>query len=351
MEMRCQNILIIKPSALGDVVHALPVLGALRSAFPDAKITWMIRREFAPLLDCVTRLDEMLLFERKQMGRWYTPAGWTALKDLIDRLRNSRFDLVLDLQGLLRTALFAWLSGCPVRVGMAHAREGAPLFYTHRVIRPAGSVHMVDSYKAILEAIGVTSFDPHVTFQPPATAIEHAANLLRQANLVPGRFAVLIPGSAHPAKCWPTERFAAAAERITRDYNLPIAAVGTAGEQKIISALQQVCGVPVIDFSGRTTIPQLVALLGQAALTVSNDTGPGHIAVAAQTPTILIFGPTNPGWVGPYQQPEAIVAIEPDARGKAIRSRKPAHRIEEISVQMVMDAVSRRLTSNTGARQ
>lgn len=351
MELHYKNILIIKPSALGDVVHALPSLGALRSAFPTAKITWMIRREFAPLLECVRGLDDTLLFERKEMGRWYSPSGWNAARKLIEQLRKNQYDLVLDFQGLLRTALFARLSGCPVRVGMAHARECAPLFYTHKVPRPAESLHMIDAYKAMLKAIGVTSFSPHITFEPPAKAVEYASSLLNEAGLVPRRFAVLIPGSAHPAKCWPTERFAAAAERIVKDYGLPVAAVGTAGEKKIILALQQVCGVPVTDFSGQTTIPQLVALLGQAALVVSNDTGPGHIAVAAQTPTVLIFGPTNPGWVGPYQQPESLVAIDPHSRGKTVRSRKSAHRIDEISVQMVMDAIRRRLTFNAGKPQ
>ncbi len=308
----------------------------------------MIRREFAPLLECVRGLDETLLFERRQMGRWYAPEGWTALRELIKRLRGQQFDLVLDLQGLLRTALFSLLSGCPVRVGMATAREFAPLFYTHKVSPPADSLHMVDKYRGILEAIGVMDFHPHVTLYPPAGASEYAGHLLRNAGLEPGRFAVLIPGAAHASKCWPTDRFAALAERISKDFGLAIAAVGTAGEMKIAEALGQSCGVPVVNLCGKTTIPQLVALLGQAGLVVSNDTGPGHIAVVQGVPAVLIFGPTNPGWVGPYKQPEAIVAIEPEHRGKPIRSRKPAHRIECITVQAVMEAIRRRFAFQAG---
>lgn len=351
MPTQYQNILIIKPSALGDVVHALPAFGALRAAFPKAKITWLIRPEFAPLLDCVPGLDETLLFDRKKIGRWYTPAGWEALRDFVRQLRQRQFDLVLDLQGLFRTALFSKLSGCPVRVGMANAREGAPLFYTHRVPPPTDSLQMTDRYRTLLAAIGVTDFSAPGTLLPPAKAAESVSRLLGSAGLVPGRFAVVIPGSAHPSKCWPVERFSAVAERLTKDYGLPIAAVGTAGEKKVVEALQQVCAVPIADFSGQTTIPQLVALLGQAALVVSNDTGPGHIAAALRTPTVLIFGPTNPNWVAPYEQPEAVVAIEPDCRGKAIRSRNPAHRIEQVAVPRVLEAIRRRLQQNQGGQR
>jgi len=349
--MQYQNILIIKPSALGDVVHALPALGALRTAFPQAKITWMIRPEFAPLLECVPGVDQTLLFDRKRMGQWYTPAGWVALRDFIGQLGRSQFDLVLDLQGLLRTALFSRLSGCPVRVGMANAREGAWLFYTHRVRPPKDSLHMVDIYRTLLAAVGVTDFSAHTLLQPPASVVESAGRLLDCAGLVPKRFAVMIPGSAHASKCWPSERFSAVAERISKDYGLAIAAVGTAGEKKVIQAVGQACAVPIADFSGQTTIPQLAALLGQAALVVSNDTGPGHIAAAMGTPTVLIFGPTNPHWVGPYQQPQAVVAIEPDRRGKAIRSRHPAHRIERVGVPLVMEAIGRQLRQNQGGPQ
>ena len=346
--MGYQNILIIKPSSLGDVVHALPVLGVLRKRFPDAEITWLIRREFAPLLSCVQGLDATLLFERQLLGRWYRPSGFAALRDLIGRLRRGHFDLALDLQGLLRTALLGWLSGCPVRVGSASAREGAPLFYTHRVRRPDDSLHMVDLYRAMLQAVGVDDFEPYVRLEPPAAATDAVRALMEDSGLEPGRFAVLIAGAAHETKRWPVDRFAAVAEHIVNKYGLAVAAVGSPGEKKIIAALQQAGVVPIADLCGRTTIPQLVALLAQAALVVSNDTGPGHIAAALRRPTVLIFGPTNPAWVGPYQQPEAIAAVEPQQRGSAIRSRRPAHRIDQVSLRMVLGAVDRQMTAHRG---
>lgn len=344
------NILIIKPSALGDVVHALPVLTALRSRFTDAKITWMIRPEFAPLLDCVPGLDERLLFDRKRLGRWYTPEGVTALHSFIGQLRAAKYDLIMDLQGLLRTALLGWLSGCPTRVGMANAREGAPLFYTHRVKPPTDSLHMVDRYRTLLQAIGINEFNSHSPVASPPQSLDSARTLLDEAGLVPGRFAVLIAGSAHPSKYWPTERFAAVAEQLAKQYGFKIAAVGTPGEKKIVSTIQQACTEPIADFCGRTSIPQLVALLGMAGLVVSNDTGPGHIAAAMGIPTVLIFGPTNPGWVAPYGRPETVVAIKPNDRGTPVRSRDPKYRIDNISIQMVLDAVAGQLDPQGGRR-
>lgn len=343
--MRLENILIIKPSSLGDVVHALPVLEALRKAFPESRITWMIRREFAPLLTCVRGVDETLLFERRLLGRWYTSAGFCAMRELIGRLRGERFDLVLDLQGLLRTALLGWLSGCPMRVGAASAREGAPLFYTHWVRRPEGSLHMVDLYRAMLKAVGVEEFEPYIRFEPPSGVVQSVGALREDAGLEAGRFAVLIAGAAHESKRWPVERFAAVAEFVAKKYGLAIAAVGSPGEKKIVAALQHAATVPIADLCGKTTIPQLVALLAQAGLVVSNDTGPGQIAVALRRPTVLIFGPTNPAWVGPYKQPDAVVAVEPEQRGTAIRSRKPAHRIEQVSVQAVLNAIDRQMAA------
>ncbi len=128
------NILIIKPSSLGDIVLALPALSALRKSFPNSRISWLVRPEFAALLENHPHLDEIILFDRKFLGKaWWNPGAFGALVSLIRRLRNGRFDVVFDFQGLFRTASLAWLSGCKRRFGRAGAREFAHIFYTHKV--------------------------------------------------------------------------------------------------------------------------------------------------------------------------------------------------------------------------
>ena len=199
------NILIIKPSALGDIVHALPVLPSLRAAFPDAKLTWLVRKEFAPLLECTTGLDEILLFDRKGMGNWfYSPKGFGIFWDFAKKLRAGGYDLVLDLQGLCRSAIFARMTGCGRRVGMTESRELAHLFYTEQVQRPTDSVHILDYYFEVIRSIGVNNPLGDCPLAAPAAAKAAIEQKLNQHELTPDAFAVLIPGSAHGYKCWPT---------------------------------------------------------------------------------------------------------------------------------------------------
>lgn len=346
MTADAKNILIVKPSALGDIVHALPVLGAVRAARPDAHITWLVRREFAPLLECVDGLDDILLFDRKQLGRWFwRPAAAKALLNFLRTLKNSRYDLVLDLQGLFRTAFFARLTGCPRRIGMADSREFAGLFYTRKVPRPADSLHVLDYYFALLDAAGIHA-DPtaDVSFKISAPAAASIHQKLQRAG-VTGGYLVLVPSSAHPNKCWPPERFAALAEQLNRRYSLDIVIIGTARDKPVIDAIAARTDLHLADLSGRTDITELLALLVRARGVVANDTGPGHIAAAMRVPTVLVFGHTNPMRVGPYHRPECIAAVDPQQRPDTIESRDPAHRIENVPLAMVLDKITAQLNT------
>jgi heptosyltransferase I len=346
MTVDYRNILIIKPSALGDIVHALPILAPLRAAFPKAKLAWLVRTEFAPLLACTDGVDEVLLFDRKGMAGWfYCPAAFAALRAFTRTLRHRRFDLVLDLQGLLRTALFARMTGCATRVGMADAREGARLFYTHAVANTQ-SLHVLDTYHALLKAVGVETDNTRCRLTPPAEAVAAVRAKLAATPVSNGRYCVLIPSAAHASKCWPAERFAKVAERIHQRFGWTAVATGTAADRPIIEAIARQCRVPIVDLSGRTGIPELVALLAGAAAVVSNDTGPGHIAEALTVPTVLVFGHTNPMRVGPYGHPERVAAIDPTRRPATIASRDPAHRIDQVPVETVTDRLFEQLTPN-----
>ena len=343
-----KNILIIKPSALGDIVHALPVLETLRVSLPDARITWLVRREFAPLLECVNGLDEILLFDRKLLGRWYyRPSAFGALCDFMRKLKNSRYDLVLDLQGLFRTALFGWMTGCPKRIGMADARELAGLFYTLKVPCPENSIHVLDYYYALLKEAGIDGLPTTEAFlKIPDETAASVNQKLAQAG-IPRKYIVLVPSSAHPNKCWPAERFAKLAEDLNHQFDLSIVVIGTQKDRPIIDAIKAYCPIQLIDLTGKTTVAELVALLQQAQGVVSNDTGPGHIAAAMHIPTVLIFGHTNPMRVGPYQRPECVAAIEPDRRPALIESPDPAHRIENVPFELVWEKIIMQLKNGT----
>ena len=336
-----KNILIIKPSALGDVALALPSLSSLRASFPDARITWFVRQEFAVLLDNCSSIDDIIIFDRKFLGKWwFNPVALAALVRLTACLRRGKFDLVIDLQGLLRTALFAWLTGCKKRFGMATAREFATVFYTDKIAQDHDSIHVIDYYNKIMAAAGASVISTDYNLAPSDEAIDSVAGLLAEHQLDGKECVVFVPGSARTYKNWPVKYYASLAEKITRQFDLPIIAVGSKSERLIVRQLQQRANVPIMDIAGLTDIPQLIALLKGAKLVISNDTGPGHVAVALGTAVVIIFGQTNPARISPYQKPNSFVAIDINGRGDAIESSEAKHRIKAVTVEQVFEKAS-----------
>ncbi len=340
-----KNILIIKPSSLGDIVLALPALTALRKSFPNAKISWLIRPEFAPILENHPHLTEIIPFDRKFLGKaWYHPRAMADLVSLIIRLHRAKFDAVIDFQGLFRTASLAWLSGCKKRFGIANARELAPLFYTHKITQTKDCIHLVDYYLKIIKIAGASELDVQFVLPQHPEAADSVGSLLKSHYISPDNYVVFIPGSAHDDKRWPVERFAELAERISSHHKLPIVATGDAGESALIEKLKGLSNVPVANIAGKTSLSELVVLLNNARLVVSNDTGPGHIAAALSTPLVLMFSWSNPARIAPYKRIECLVAREPFSRGHKIKSRDPKHNVDTITVDEVYHKVCEQLS-------
>jgi heptosyltransferase-1 len=340
-----ENILLIKPSSLGDVVMALPALSALRRSFPQARISWLIRPEFAPLIEGHPHLDETLLFDRKLLAKaWRSPASGRGLIALVSRLRHSRFDAVLDLQGLFRTGLLARLSGCPQRVG-PRWREMAHLFYTISVPPRLEWVHVVDYYLKLVEAMGAADLGVEFVLPERPAAAAAARDLLSRQGIDSEHYAVVIPRSAQPSKCWPVERFAALVGRLTSEHGLAVAATGSQSEGAMIEEIRRRAGHSLANLAGRTSLPELVEVLRRAKFVVSNDTGPGHIAAALGRPLVMMFSWSNPLRVGPYGRPQCVVARDPASRGLANRSRDPRHSIRNVT----LDEVYARAVEQLGA--
>jgi len=339
-----KNILIIKPSSLGDIVLALPALTALRKSFPDAEISWLVRPEFAPLLENHPHLTRTISFDRKFLGKaWFSRRSFAAFIALIRQLRRSRFDAVFDFQGLFRTASLAWLSGCKKRFGMAKAREFGRIFYTHKVPQNQDCIHLVDYYLKIVKAAGASDVGVRFVLPQDDAAADSVRKLLAKHGIEPGNYAVLVLGSAREDKRWPIERFAQLADRISSSFGLSVIMTGSAPERNYIEKLRETANVPVANLAGKTTLAELVALLKDARLVVSGDTGSGHIAAALSVPVILIFGPTNPARVEPYKRRECVVAVDPDGRGLKADSYDPRHNIEGITVEQVCQKVSEQI--------
>jgi lipopolysaccharide heptosyltransferase I len=335
-----KNILLIKPSSLGDVVKALPALSALHTNFSAAKISWLIRPEFAGLVEKHPHLTETILFDRKFLGKaWFHPRALLRLLSLIRQLRRSEFDLVIDLQGLFRTASLGWLSGCKKRFGMANAREFAPVFYTDKIEEDEDCVYVVDYYLKIVRAAGASETQVRFLLPVDSDTADSTERLLESYGIKSDKYAVFVPASAHKSKCWPACNFASLAEMMAAKFGLSIILVGTEPERPITEEIVSASNVKVTDFAGLTTLQELVALLKRARVVVSNDTGPGHIAAALGVPMAMIFGPSNPVRLFPHGRDEKLVAVDPFGRGLELQSSDPAHAIDAITVDEVYKKV------------
>jgi heptosyltransferase-1 len=287
-----RRILIIKPSSLGDVVHALPTLAVLRQTFPHAHIAWLVKRQWAGLLERAEGLDAV----------WPVESGVTGWLSAIPRLRAAGFDLAVDLQGLLRSGALARLAGCPTRIGFANAREGSPFFYTHRVSVPATEMHAVDRYLLVAAACGATvQRAPEFRLRPLPADRQEIAVLLSRHGLPAREPWIGVSVSARwPTKRWPPEFFATTADRLQEKGLGRVVLIGGPDDRAAAQAVKGLMRTAPVDLAGATTPALLPALLESAALLLTNDSGPMHVAAAMGTPVVALFGPTSPTRTGPY---------------------------------------------------
>jgi lipopolysaccharide heptosyltransferase I len=290
------KVCIIKPSSLGDIIHSLPILPALRSLFPLAHITWIVNSSFRTLLEGHPDLDRVVAYARSGSG--VRLGGVVATTNLCAMLWNERFDLTVDLQGLMRSGLMTLATRAKVRVGMSDAREGAGWAYTHRVSASRRKVHAVDRVLSVAAALGEP--DAKASFLVPFGVSELSWARETLANL-PRPWFVLNLGARWLTKRWPPEHFAGVARRAFAEFGAGVIAVGSSGDQPLVQSLRHHLGsVPLLDLSGRTTLLQLAALASESDLFLSNDTGPLHLAVAAGATAVGIYTCTNPVLTGPY---------------------------------------------------
>ncbi len=294
-----RRILIIKPSSLGDIVHALPTLSALRARFPKASISWLVKREWADLLHRVERLDRV----------WPVRPGLYGWLAEVRALRAARFDLVVDLQGLFRSGIMAWLAGSPVRVGLANAREGSPWLYTHRVGMPDADMHAIDRYLLVARALGATvPAKPVYALRSSIADHDRVARLRQTKGLSGDRPWIAMAVSARwPTKRWPAASFAETADRVQQERLGRVALIGGPDDRAVADEVMRAMKTDAADLVGACGGGLLPALLQTAALLVSNDSGPMHVAAAVGTPVVALFGPTSPLRTGPYGQRHLVL--------------------------------------------
>jgi len=350
-EFDARRICVIKPSALGDIVQSLPLCYSLRARFPGARISWIANREYVELLSGVAVLDEVIPFGRRDA--WGRVSSWGRLFALLARLHRSRFDLVLDLQGLMRTAIMSMATRAPKRIGLETAREGAHRACHETLPGTARTVPAHQRYRRVAQWLGVRTF-------PDVFRLEWDSEIARWADrqlLEAGRPVMVVhAGARWISKRWPAERFASVAAKAIRRLDFSVILAGSRADvriaQSVESALRKfISGGTVLNLAGQTTLPQLSALLQSAALLFSNDSGPMHLAAALGTPVLAIFTCTDPVRSGPSGQIHELLSAEVACAG-SYKKRCP-HRgtqhlacMDALSTETVYAALVRLMTRN-----
>ncbi len=298
------KILLVKLSSIGDVVHSLPIVKALRAHYPTARITWVVKPFCREIVEGNPYLDEVLIFERGKRGDWKHAAG--ALRDfqrLIREIRARKFDLVVDLQGLFYTGLITYLTGSPLRLGFANAREFSHLFYNRKVKVPSVNLHAVDRYMLMAKELGIVADSQDFTIRISDQDRRFVSEFLKNENTGSGADGPLIamnPSARWVTKQWNVEKFAELADALCDQWGARIVLIGSHEDVVLVDQVRSMMRNKAIGAAGKTNLKQLVALLEVTDLLITNDTGPMHIASSVRTPTVAVFGPTDPRRTGPY---------------------------------------------------
>ncbi|HXT11895.1 MAG TPA: lipopolysaccharide heptosyltransferase II [Candidatus Angelobacter sp.] len=329
------KILILKPSSLGDVVQAMPVLRLLKRHWPESDIFWWIDAGLASLLEGDPDLAGIVRFERR---RWTSPANWPEVWHSVRWMRRQEFDLVIDLQCLFRSGMFAWLANGKLLVGLDTPREGARGFYDLIVRRDSFYTHAADWYLALLKALNVPT---HWDFEwlPERRAV--SAEIKRKWQPDSARWIVLQPGARWLNKRWPVENFAALVRQLAAARpEVRFAILGSGDDKEAGSIIASAEPERCLDLTGKISLPEMIEWIRLGKLMISNDTGPMHVAAAIGKPVLAIFGPTEPRRTGPYRQLQNVIRVELPC-APCLKSHctyeKPLECLKTISPEMVFE--------------
>lgn len=331
-----QRFLLVRLGSLGDIIHALPAASALRDAFPEARIDWLIEPKWRRLLEGNPDLTEIIPLEKKSAS---------GLISTIRKLRAARYTCAIDFQGLYKSALPAFASGAPRRIGFpsTYAREGfASMFYTDK-INPRGA-HKVDHNLTLAEAAGAAArtSSPRFPLTLRPEDEKQVTQELARHNIAD--FYVLNPGGGWRSKCWPPERYGELHHRLAAQHGWRSVISFGPGEERLAQELVSAAGTPA-PVAVPLGLGPLMALMRRAKFVVSADTGPLHLASALGTPVVGLYGPTDPARNGPYDgegQNKSVVIRNPGKSETTYRrGASYSSPMLSISVDQVADAVAR----------
>ena len=330
-----KKILIVKPSALGDIIHTLPVLDVLTKNFPLAKIHWVVAKGLHTVLENHPMISKLWIIDKNKWKKLKAVKDtFQEIKTLRKKLKAENFDVVIDLQGLFRTGLISKFTGSDCIIGFKKAREGATMFYTHKVNVEWEGIHAINRYLKLLKPLECNIDQVEFPFAPFKKEIP----ILKE---LPSKFAIIAPSAGKEANRWPAKRFGKLASRL----NIASVIVSNQADAKIAEEVVVASNGKAVSIAGKTSIMELIAVIKKASFFISNDTGPMHIAAALNVPVFAIFGPANPIRTGPYGDIHTIIKNDiPCSPCYAKKKCKNWKCLKDLTVDMVYDKIKEKKT-------
>ncbi|GAB6099426.1 hypothetical protein JCM16358_13050 [Halanaerocella petrolearia] len=346
-ELLKPKILIVRLSAIGDVIHALPVARAVRESYPEAEISWIVEEKAKDLVVDNPNLDQVILLTKAEWKDKFKENKWQTLKEFrsfFKELQKNDFDLVLDVHGLFKSGLTAYLSGADRIVGPADGREGSTLFYDRKVELPAEEMHQVDRNLYLAQGIGANSKQVGFDIQVSSQEKKEVDKLLSDLNLNLDKNTIAInPFTSWTSKNWPQVRYAQLADRLIEESACQILFTGSPDDREGVAEIISMMDNKAYNLAGETNLKELAEVYNRVDYFIGGDTGPMHLAVAMGLPVVALFGPTTPKTHGPYGDQNIVVQPEIECI-KCWKRECPKDELlcmEQIEVEQVFQAVSR----------
>ena len=341
------NILIVKLSAIGDVIHTLPSLAALRKLYPEAHITWVVEEAAAGLVKNHPLLNAVLISRRKSWIKYLRKGEFSRplreMRAFLRELRKRPYDLVIDFHGLLKSAVIVLLSGGKRKLGYNSLQELSGLFYNEKIPEDMNK-HAVDRYLDFPRFLGAKIAKAQFILPSDNSAQARIQSLLEKYHLENKKFIAVNPVAYWETKLWDDEKFAGLADLIKTKLNMEVVFTGSEKEsiEKITTRMQ----AKAVNLAGETTLPELAYLYQKALLLVTTDSGPMHLAAAVGTPVVALFGPTDPQRTGPYGDGHIIIRSDLPC-SPCLRKECPTTKcMQDILPEQVMESIEEKLTTS-----
>ena len=299
------NILIIKLSAVGDVVHSLPFLEVLRDRFPSAMIEWVVEEDASGIVEGHPAIDQLIVFPRKSWLNRFIKKGQymdvgKEVAEFIKQLKGRKYDIVVDLQGLFKSGILAFFANGTRKIALNGGREGSFIFASEKVAVPDPDMHALERYLCIARYVGATNLVWSGQIPMNDTDKGHVNSLLGEIGSGSTMVAIT-PMAKWESKLWQSHRFSSLADTIREELGAEVVFTGSEGDKAAIEDILSGMKARALNLAGKTTLKQLAYLYQKCAVVISTDTGPMHVAAAMGSPVVVaLFGPTSPSRTGPY---------------------------------------------------